>query len=190
MASPFDLIEEAPAPAATENQLRYLRDLMVAKAQLLDKDMSEAVPAIDAWFERGLTKPYASQMIDSTRRVLDQLRANNGAKAKRIVDHLGEEIEDGFYELPDGRIAKVIHAVHGSGHQYAKLFNPTTGKFDMAMGLIRQVRIDGRRIDTDQQRASELGKLYGVCMCCGLTLTNEESIADGIGPICRTKRGW
>jgi len=33
------------------------------------------------------------------------------------------------------------------------------------------------------------GQEYGQCSCCGATLTNADSIAAGIGPICATKWG-
>jgi hypothetical protein len=32
--------------------------------------------------------------------------------------------------------------------------------------------------------AKEFGAIYGICCCCGRTLTDEGSIAAGIGPIC------
>lgn len=35
--------------------------------------------------------------------------------------------------------------------------------------------------------AQQYGKLYGVCAICGRTLTDEKSIADGIGPVCKEK---
>lgn len=34
------------------------------------------------------------------------------------------------------------------------------------------------------------GKEFGICACCGRELTNPESIAKGIGPICATRFGW
>ena len=34
------------------------------------------------------------------------------------------------------------------------------------------------------------GKETGRCSCCGRELTNPESIARGIGPICAAKWGW
>lgn len=34
------------------------------------------------------------------------------------------------------------------------------------------------------------GKQTGICACCGRELTNEESVALGIGPICRDKWGF
>lgn len=37
------------------------------------------------------------------------------------------------------------------------------------------------------EQAKRFGALYGTCCECGRTLTNEESIAAGIGPICAGK---
>lgn len=41
-----------------------------------------------------------------------------------------------------------------------------------------------------QAAAIAYGKLTGQCSCCGRKLTNHESIALGIGPICRAQWGW
>jgi hypothetical protein len=47
-----------------------------------------------------------------------------------------------------------------------------------------------RRICQDPLAAAVLhGKQTGHCACCGLELTNEESVRLGIGPICREKWG-
>lgn len=40
------------------------------------------------------------------------------------------------------------------------------------------------------QAAKAYGKAWSVCTVCGQTLTNDESIARGIGPICAEKYGW
>lgn len=40
------------------------------------------------------------------------------------------------------------------------------------------------------QVAKDYGKRVGVCSCCGRELTDPESIAAGIGPICATKWGF
>lgn len=41
------------------------------------------------------------------------------------------------------------------------------------------------RMSLDEAKA--YGKVTGTCCVCGRKLTNEASIADGIGPICATK---
>ena len=38
--------------------------------------------------------------------------------------------------------------------------------------------------------ASAHGHEYGYCSCCGRELTNPESVARGIGPICAERWGW
>lgn len=38
-----------------------------------------------------------------------------------------------------------------------------------------------------EQVFAEYGKRFGVCCVCGRELTNEQSVADGIGPICKKK---
>ena len=48
-----------------------------------------------------------------------------------------------------------------------------------------------RAIVADPAEASRASGLnIGICACCGLTLTNPESIARGIGPICAGKWGF
>ena len=76
-------------------------------------------------------------------------------------------------------------AVHGSGKPYAKLLDTATGNFDYSPGLVNEVRASGTRLTLE--RAKELGHLYGRCIRCGATLTDEGSIAAGIGPVCATK---
>jgi hypothetical protein len=34
------------------------------------------------------------------------------------------------------------------------------------------------------EEAKAFGRLYGVCVRCGATLTDEQSIEAGIGPVC------
>lgn len=110
-------------------------------------------------------------------------------------------ITEGFYETPEGVIYKVQRAVHGSGHLYAKrlfivegpedsvmgldgqqkLVSEKHGEFRMERGAIRRLRPEWK---LNRERAQALGKLYGFCIRCGATLTDETSIAQGMGPVC------
>jgi hypothetical protein len=113
-----------------------------------------------------------------------------------------KSVEEGFYLLGD-QIYKVQIAVHGSGRPYAKrlhideltdlelspeLRRPGRkvchGTWVYEPGLIKRLRPEHR---LTAEKAVELGKLYGMCVRCGATLTNEESIERGIGPICARK---
>jgi hypothetical protein len=100
---------------------------------------------------------------------------------------------EGMYRKA-GTIYKVQKAVHGSKLNYAKRLvqvlanDPKTGKpkfkFEYAPGFVYELRSE-HMLTLDQ--AKEFGALYGTCCVCGRTLTREESIAAGIGPVCVTK---
>lgn len=53
-----------------------------------------------------------------------------------------------------------------------------------AGGMIRKLN-SSHRMTLEQ--AKEYGALYGVCCRCAAPLTDEKSIAAGIGPVCATK---
>lgn len=105
-----------------------------------------------------------------------------------------EPMTDGMYRIVEARggygagsIFKVQIAVHGSGHLYAKVLvvdGPGQGHFEFAQGAIRLLTV-ADRMSGDE--AAEFGRLYGICIVCGATLTDEASIERGIGPICAGK---
>jgi hypothetical protein len=86
----------------------------------------------------------------------------------------------------NGKALFVKHAEHGY-----------MGRIDMASARFFKSRDCGpeqeRAVGTvcsDPLAAAVLhGKQTGHCACCGLELTNEESVRLGIGPICREKWG-
>jgi len=51
-------------------------------------------------------------------------------------------------------------------------------------GAVRRLRPEHRM---SLEEAKEFGALYGTCCVCGRTLTNEDSIEAGIGPVCAGK---
>lgn len=98
--------------------------------------------------------------------------------------------EDGIYRRPtDGAIFKVQIAKQGSGRLYAKRLEVTPGAdgeratatFTYVAGAIHTLRADWK-VTADE--AAKFGALYGLCMACGRDLTDENSIARGIGPVC------
>lgn len=120
------------------------------------------------------------------------------ARPVQLVTH------DGIYRTDDGTIYKVIHARQGSGRLYAKRLDVTRcqladcphptitqpddshmhGHFTYVAGAIHQLRDDQRLTETE---AAAFGRLYGVCVACGADLTDETSIARGLGPICASR---
>lgn len=89
---------------------------------------------------------------------------------------------EGWYRR-DGDIFKVQKAVHGSGQLYAKRLTVVDGKgvWEYAKGMVWQLSVDDA---LTVEEAEAFGKLYGVCGVCGKVLTDEQSIARGIGPVC------
>lgn len=91
------------------------------------------------------------------------------------------KVTDGFYVLND-----TIYKVQTSpttGNTYAKQLTED-GAFAYAPGAIGKL---AKAEKLTLELAKKYGKLYGMCVICGRTLTNEQSIADGIGPICGNK---
>lgn len=113
------------------------------------------------------------------------------------VEAPAESLE-GMHTL-DGQVYKVQVAVHGSGRPYAKRLvldmdnisdvnqgaEPVySARFEYAAGVIKRLSADTKM---SLEAAKEFGVLYGTCCVCSRTLTNEASIAAGIGPVCAGK---
>lgn len=115
----------------------------------------------------------------------------SGAALKVIRAWQDGQDVSGMYRY-GGEIYKVQIAVHGSGRPYAKRLvvveedGQKTGKFEIARGTIYDLVMGDKMSLGD---AKEFGLIYGVCCKCGRTLTDDKSIADGIGPVCASK-GW
>lgn len=99
---------------------------------------------------------------------------------------------EGMYRNPDtGAIYKVQRAVHGSGRNYAKELlelpvrdGKKTHEFVIARGMVYKLKPEWKMT---LEEAKVWGALYGSCCVCGRTLTCEDSIELGIGPVCATK---
>jgi len=131
-----------------------------------------------------MTRETASETIDRLRAY--PLRQVTAAAIASIAASAKADLVVGIYRLPeDGTIVKVQKAVHGSGKLYAKRLVEATGKFAYEPGLVFQVQAAGVKLTLAD--AQQYGKLYGMCVVCARTLTDETSIADGIGPVCKKK---
>ena len=153
---------------ATDKQAAFLRKLIAERNAVTDPFFTTTAEALS---NGTLTTAQASDAID---RLLAMPRNASTAAA---------ELEAGIYLLGD-KVVKVQRAVHGSGNMYAKVLDPSTGKFDYTPGLIRELTAD-QRMTLEQAR--QYGAIYGVCCNCGRTLTNEDSIEAGIGPVCASR---
>jgi hypothetical protein len=145
---------------ATEKQLAFLNKLREERGfELIHPD---------DW--AGTSKNRASQLIDYML-----------AQPKRVNLHPSADVESGVYRSE--RTQKIFKVYKGqSGRMLAKEL--TEDGFDYA-GLASRFVIASERMTLEQ--AKEYGAIYGVCVCCGATLTDERSISMGIGPVCAGK---
>lgn len=172
----------------TDRQVAYLTDLLMAKAEIKGMDLDDAA-ALTAPFVAGLSKRYASEMIDTAKADNVKLRAlfkplRDDAKLLNatVFDTL---LDDGLYVRGDGTVFKLYHTVHGSNQLVAKELIVTDGKghFEYrGKAPLASLERDSRRLTLEEARA--FGALYGQCCRCLAPLTHEISIALGIGPVC------
>lgn len=178
MSNPFNnASNNTPAPAS-ERQLEFLFNLVNERAELEGRDLPQRV--VD-WVNES-TKANVSRRITMAKDTLAELRKNAPERPTVL-----SELEDGIYFLEfngKARIFKVVHAVNGSGRQYAKELDTETGNWAMAPGYVRRFTPADKM---DLAKAQEFGHLYGMCVRCGRTLTDEGSIVAGIGPVCAGK---
>ena len=116
----------------------------------------------------------------------------------------GPDPEAGIYRNDAGQIMSVKKAVHGSGKMVARqLVIPDAGRQSadgdpegygdpqpgwLYLGLASDYIAGYERMTLEE--AEEFGQLYGICCVCAAILTNPESIARGIGPVCGAKDRW
>lgn len=148
-------------PAPSDAQLSFLRKL----ADERDFDLSEILPTLD--------RRSASTWID---------RLKEMPKAAGTSAHV--DPPEGFHIVTTGdrpMVFKVQRAVHGSGRLYAKQLLVEGGWDYVGTAPFRWL---SEATVLTLEKAQEYGQLYGICCCCGATLTNEDSIRRGIGPVC------
>lgn len=193
------------ADVATEAQLRFIASLghELAAGQILTK--REASKLIDQL----KSQPKATEAAPSAARRPNRfggrcvkcgqtVAAEAGYLAKDAAGRWAAEhkqypteaaaVEEGFYIRGDSTI-KVQRALKGDG-LYTKVLDPETGDWNYVPGLITrlgQAITKGEARQMTLEEAKAYGRLYGRCCDCGRRLTDEASIAEGIGPICAAK---
>lgn len=89
-----------------------------------------------------------------------------------------------------GRNAGCIYVVRASDDTYLGKITPED-KFITSRDCTEADSATVARVAADPAAAATAhGHEYGYCSCCGRELTNAESVARGIGPICAERWGW
>lgn len=166
---------------ATEKQVNYILSLSAERGTVLTEQAEQAV--------RNLTKQQASQAIDNLLKV-DQF----AARQDKADDRLLPEVPSGRYAVPgeDGvlRFYRVDNVTEGrwAGRTFVKVM-ASHNEFPVRTMATRRAVLT--EIAKDPKAAMlRYGREIGVCGHCGRTLTNEDSRAAGIGPVCAGKMGW
>lgn len=171
-------VKPANGNPATAKQIDFLRKLVADRFN--DEQSAQWEYAYPA-----LTTETASQTIDHLLKDVPKLATPQSEAV---------EIEDGVY-LKDGHYLKVVHAIHGSGHQYAKVLVPAVdedGKKVFSWEYLGKAPLATLSADDklDAEQAKEFGLLYGCCINCARGLTRDESIYVGYGKTCAKNNGW
>lgn len=202
--------ERAKARAIEEARAAFMREhpaewaWIKAKAPTFDFAASMAV-AIDKW--GSLTENQMAAVNRMVQRDADRL-AERGVERERAAFVDVSQIVQVFANarehkkkpvLKCGALELAAAPAHGKnpGAIYVKRVSDGMylGKIEGALFAPRRDATDGdlaelAAINADPLAAAQAhGKATGVCSCCGAELTNPESIALGIGPICRSKWG-
>lgn len=154
---------------ATAAQVGFLNTL------LAERDWSTLqVDNIQDAIKAGLTKVQASTLISLVKDCPKKASAVPTVKA-----------EAGFYVYADSVYR--VQPSKSTGNLYAKiLVTSVFGKasWEYAPGMV--TKLSGATKLTLEVAAS-MGHAYGVCMICGRTLTDPNSVEAGIGPVCAGK---
>lgn len=173
----------ATGNSPTDKQVSYFRSLVEQKIA------PEARAAFtDAVESASWTKAKLSDVIDSLRSMpYLERKPVQAAGAAKAAPAGRTEPEEGFYLVESAGAEPTVYKVQRSqtGNLYAKQLDNSSGSFDyVGRSPFRSLTEDTK---LTLERAAQFGQLYGMCCICGRTLTDESSIAAGIGPICAAK---
>lgn len=155
----------------TDAQLRFFSSLL---SQLRELGQNEIADALEADWNKVTSFKVYSQMLDGTKTLVQKLKSSQPKKVQTE-----EVLSEGMY-LTDGNVYKVKRSQ--AGHLYAMLL--TDEGFIFQRGAIRNIK-PGHKMSLED--AKVYGQQTGTCCQCGRELTNENSIREGIGPICAGK---
>lgn len=176
---------------ASPAQVRYVMDLLAGHVWPDDLSRSDV---------ENMERRQVSKLIDAIKRA--PIKAN---PAKAVLT------ADAWKHIPAGRYALYSPSHENGARQgYWKFFEvgkPTEGTWagrvfvsqlfgspgdyrkEPRRGNAGRVILEAIGIDPEQAMA-DFGKQSGTCGKCRSPLTNEESLARGIGPVCLRKMGW
>lgn len=178
---PRSTFQGAPA---TEKQISFIKSLLNDRDATFISDSRFLLTANAVAGDKPVSKNAASDLITALKECPKQ-QGSTGQPAA--------ELEDGVYVHGDDTF-KIVHAVHGSGQQYAKRLVKEIVDGEVVWSWeyegkkpLNYLRPEHRM---SEEQAKKFGLLYGICINCARPLTREESIHVGYGATCARNNGW
>ena len=163
--SPVETVAVTNGIPATDKQISFIKSLADRKGFNLAESLTS------------LTKSSASRMIETLLSMKDKPRNEVAIKAPNTV---AATVTEGMYAR-DGKIFKVYF---NQAHTRLLAKELIDGSFEYQGMASRFVKPEHRMTI---EQAKEYGKVTGTCCVCSRRLTDENSISEGIGPICASK---
>lgn len=178
-------------------QLFDRHDLHGTFHQLMDFSFASAVnDERDPSLNKPLTKKGASALIEHLR--------VQPTKAPMAVAGTPDGYVPSAEVVPAGRYAVETEDGATNGLAFYKVDRPTEGRWAGRVFVKLMVSDEEQRMSFTASKAilnkiaeagaevasARYGHEIGQCGVCGRTLTNDESRARGIGPVCIEKMGW
>lgn len=160
--------EMTPANAATEKQINFLKSLAAERGKAEEIDQIFATKVV--------TKSYASKLIDDMKK-LPKIKSPD-----QVVEPGFYLYEDTVFKVRWNKLNTNMYAVMLS--ELANPYGETKAKWVYAEGMMAKLKAS---MKLTVEQAAALGHQHGYCMICGIELTNPESVARGIGPVCIKK---
>lgn len=165
----------------TDKQVAFIKKLIAqVETKVGTSDMTRAKFALEfnakilARLERGdLNKRDGSRLIETL------IRHANDSYEVAVVQ---EKAPVGVYKH-DGEIYRVIKA-RQSEKTYAQKLIAIEGRaprWEIAYGFVLKLKVEEL---IAPEVAAQMGRSVGYCVICGRFLTDAESVAKGIGPVC------
>lgn len=182
-----DLLNLVPVSAYVQSaaQVKFISDLVLA-VNALDKNLGEQATSYTSRMDRESlwTRENTSRWIDNLKAKVRELRA---AAPQTISPAPVVTVADGRYAVEEDGVLRFFKVKNGNRAGFVFLDVQASDEWHSIRNLAR-IRAILALIAADPKTAMiRYGHELGVCGRCGRTLTDEESRAAGIGPICASK---